>query len=305
MTNVWDSGTAMPVALGEVAAGAIGNKLYLVGEGSGATLAYDLATATWSTDTALARRPYRGNHHAAEVVNRKLYLFGGLGGSSEGKVQIYDPAANKWSLGAPMPFAAGSSLSAVIGGKLYVAGGIVGSSTTNRLARYDPATNTWAELAPMPAARNHAAAATDGKKLFVFGGRGPGSGDSNTVANGFDTVQVYDPATNRWSSSATPGSTLRPLTQARGGTGKAVYYKGEFYIVGGETFDGPGATPNRVYNRVDVYSPATNTWRLGPPMPTARHGIFPLLNAGRVYVAGGGTRAGASTSAVLEVLDLP
>jgi N-acetylneuraminic acid mutarotase len=305
MTNVWDAGTAMPVAMGEVAGGVIGNRIYLVGEGSGATLSYDLATATWSSDSALARRPYRGNHHAAEVLNRKLYLFGGLGASSEGKVQVYDPAANRWSLGAPMPFAAGSSSSAVIGGKVYVAGGIVGSSTTARVARYDPATNTWAELAPMPAGRNHAAAATDGKKLYVFGGRGPGSGNSNTVANGFDTVQVYDPATDRWTSSSTPGSTLRPLPQARGGTGKAVYYKGEFYVLGGETFDGAGATPSRVYNRVDVYNPVKNTWRLGPQMPTARHGIFPVLVSGRVYVAGGGTRAGASTSSALEILDLP
>ena len=302
MTGVWDAAPAMAVALGEVAGGIIGNRLYLVGEGSAATLAYDLATGRWSNDTALARRPYRGNHHAAEVVNGKLYLFGGLGGSSEGKVQIYDPTANRWSVGAPMPFAAGSSSSAVIGGKVYVAGGIIGSSTTGRVARYDPSANTWTELAPMPAGRNHAAAATDGRKLFVFGGRGPGSGNSNTVANGFDTVQVYDPATNRWSSSAAPGATLRPLPQARGGAGKTVYSNGEFYVIGGETFDGPGATAAGVYHRVDVYSPATNTWRPGPPMPTARHGIFPLLFAGRIYVAGGGTRAGASTSAVLEVL---
>ena len=305
MTNAWDAAAAMPVAMGEVAGGVIGGKLYLVGEGSAATLAYDLTTGTWSNDTALARRAYRGNHHAAEVVNGKLYLFGGLGGSSEGKVQVYDPAANRWTLGASMPFAAGSSSSAVIGGKVYVAGGIVGSSTTSRVARYDPATNSWTELAPMPAGRNHAAAGTDGRKLYVFGGRGPGSGDSNTVANGFDTVQVYDPAINRWTSSATPGSTIRPLPQARGGGGKAVFANGEFHVIGGETFDGPGATPNRVYHRVDVYNPTTNTWRLGPSMPTARHGIFPLLFANRVYVAGGGTRAGASTSAVLEVLNLP
>ena len=303
--GVWRPGATMPVALAEVAGGIIGDKLYVVGETNGATLAYDLTTGTWSGATTLARRQYQGHHHAAEVINGKLYLFGGLGSSSGGKVQIYDPAANAWSLGADMPFAAGSSSSAVINGTVYVAGGIVGSSTTNRVARYNPATNAWAEMAPMPQGRNHAASGTDGGRLFVFGGRGPGSGDSNTVANGFDTVQIYNPATNTWVSSATPGSTLRPLPQARGGTGKAVFYNGEFYVFGGETATGAGATADRVYHRVDVYRVSSNTWRLEAPMPTARHGIFPLLHGNRVFVAGGGVRAGASSSSILEILHLP
>ena len=83
--------------------------------------------------------------------------------------------------------------------------------------------------------------------------------------------------------------------------GKAVHYAGEFYVIGGETLNGPGATPDNVYDRVDIYNPATNTWRLGAPMPTARHGIFPLLNANRIFVAGGGTQAGFSPSAINEI----
>jgi N-acetylneuraminic acid mutarotase len=203
-----------------------------------------------------------------------------------------------------MPFATGSSSSAVIGGSIYVAGGIVGSSTTNRLARYTPATNSWSELAPMPQGRNHAASATDGTKFFVFGGRGPGSGDSNMVANGFNTVQIYNPATNTWVSSASAGSTIAPLPQARGGMGKAVFVNGEFFVIGGETATGAGATSNKVYNRVDIYNPSTNTWRLGPAMPTARHGIFPLLQSNKIYVAAGGVVAGASSSKILEILTL-
>ena len=87
--------------------------------------------------------------------------------------------------------------------------------------------------------------------------------------------------------------------------GKAVFYDGEFYVFGGETATGAGATADGVYHRVDVYRPATNTWRLDAPMPTARHGIFPLRVDNRVYVAAGGVRAGASSSSILEVLYLP
>jgi hypothetical protein len=38
-------------------------------------------------------------------------------------------------------------------------------------------------------------------------------------------------------------------------------------------------------------------------MPTARHGIFPLVAGSRIYVAGGGIRAASSISGVLEVLE--
>jgi N-acetylneuraminic acid mutarotase len=294
--NTWETATPMPLSLGEVAGGVIGHTLYEVGEGSSATLAYDLSTGTW-TSTGLATRPFVGNHHAAEVFNGKLYLLGGLSGNSEGKVQIYDAVMNAWTLGANMPFAAGSSSSAVINGAIYVAGGIVGSTTTDQAARYDPLSDSWTAVAAMPQGRNHAASATDGSLLYVFGGRVGG----NFVANGFDTVEIYDPGSDTWRSSETD-PTIAPLPQARGGMGKAVFYNGEFYVLGGETLDGSGATPPNTYNRVDIYDPVNNWWRLAPIMPTARHGMFPLLDAGRIYVAGGGVQSGGSQSAVLEVL---
>jgi hypothetical protein len=56
-----------------------------------------------------------------------------------------------------------------------------------------------------------------------------------------------------------------------------------------------------VYDRVDIYSATTNTWRPGTPMPTARHGIFPVAHAERIYVAAGGVVVGGSSSAILEI----
>jgi N-acetylneuraminic acid mutarotase len=296
--GLWAAGTSMPTALGEVATGVVGDTMYLVGEGSSQTLAYDFITKAWRSNVAV--RPFVGNHHAAVSVGGKWYLFGGIGGSSEGKVQVYNPATNAWSTGAAMPWAGGSvSAGLLANGKVVVAGGIVGSTTVNNAAIYDPATNTWASAAAMPAGRNHAAAATDGTKFYVFGGRTGG----NVVSNGFNTVQVYDPATNTWQSSDAAGSTIAPLPVARGGMGTAVYRNGEFFVIGGETLNGTGATATNTYNRVDVYNPLTNTWRLGAAMPTARHGIYPALYNGQIYVAGGGTQSGSSASAILEILN--
>jgi N-acetylneuraminic acid mutarotase len=80
-----------------------------------------------------------------------------------------------------------------------------------------------------------------------------------------------------------------------------VFYQGECYVFGGETLDGPGATPNGVYNRVDVYDPVTSTWRLEAPMPTARHGTFPVLHQSRIWVAAGGVTKGHSHSDIVEI----
>ncbi len=179
-----------------------------------------------------------------------------------------------------------------------MAGGIVGSSTVNSAAIYEPANDTWTSIPPMPAKRNHTAAGTDGSRFFIFGGRTRG----NVVSVGFNSVEIYNPATNTWNWSGRKGSTIVPLPQARGGMGKAVYYQNEFYVLGGETTSsGTGQVAGNVYNRVDVYNPAANTWRLETPLPTARHGIFPVLVNGQILVAGGGTQAAHSSSKIFEI----
>jgi len=62
-----------------------------------------------------------------------------------------------------------------------------------------------------------------------------------------------------------------------------------------------GQVPGNVHNRVDVYNPTSQTWRLEAVMPTARHGISPFVSDGKVLVAGGGVQAGHSNSTVFEL----
>ncbi|MCB0339287.1 MAG: IPT/TIG domain-containing protein, partial [Bdellovibrionales bacterium] len=285
-TGVWNSHTDLPVSLGEVAAGIIDGRLFIVGEGSDDTFAFDFATGTWTT---LAQRPFHGHHHAAEVYDGNLYLIGGLEHGSEGKVQIYDPKSDTWSLGADLPLATGSGSSALIEGKIYYGGGIFSNSITVPYSFvYDPKLDQWSQIADMPVGRNHAASISDGSKWYIFGGRGNGSGDGNYVAEGFDDVQIYDPASNSWEWNYDPGSLIPALPQKRGGMGKAVFFQGEFYIFGGETTpQGSGQVAGNVYDRVDVYNPTTNSWRLDAPMSFPRHGIFPLLYNDRILLPGG------------------
>ncbi|TDJ70258.1 MAG: hypothetical protein E2O39_10265 [Planctomycetota bacterium] len=294
----WKSGASMPDDVGEVACGVIDGIVYLVGQGSNKTFAYDILIDTWTDN--LAVRPFIGHHHSAEVIDGKLYLIGSLGGDG-GRVQFYDPVADTWTEGDSMPWNAGSVQTCVIDGKLYAAGGIVGSSTVANVWRYDPAIDQWdaGPLADIPTPVNHAAAATDGTRFYVFGGRaGP-----NEVQPGFDVVQIYDPGTNTWDSSGLGDSTLTPMPHGRGGTGRAVWYEGEFYVFGGETNDSGDvlADPGQVFPQVNVYDPATNAWREDLRMPTARHGIYPVLFQSRIFIAGGGVVSASSQANILEI----
>lgn len=288
----------MPDDVGEISCGEIDGILYLVGEGSNNTFAYDILNDSWSDN--LPVRPFAGHHQAVEIIDGKFYLFGRLGGTG-GTVQWYDPGTGSWTVGDPMPWNGGSISTSLIDGMVYAAGGIVGSGTVADVWRYDPAIDQWdaSPLASLPTPTNHAASATDGQKFYIFGGRGGG----NTPQPGYDTVQIYDPIADTWDSSDMGASTITPMPNGRGGTGHAVYYRGEFYVFGGETNDGSDqlADPGGVFPQVYVYDPVANSWREELRMPTARHGIYPVLFQSRIFIAGGGVVAGNSQSNLLEI----
>ncbi|MAB79413.1 MAG: hypothetical protein CMJ89_08670, partial [Planctomycetes bacterium] len=291
----WEMLDPVPAALGEVTAGVIEGTMYVVGEGTAQTYRYDCLNRQWLNNVAV--RTFAGHHHSGEVVDGKWYLIGGLNGGSEGKVQIYDPVTDQWSLGADMPWGAGSVSTAVIDDKIYAAGGILSTFTVGTSAVYDPAMNDWTLVAQMPdGGRNHAAAETDGNLLYIFSGRKGG----NFVSNGFEETFVYDPVGDTWDWSGAGGSLLAPIPEARGGIGKAIYLRGEFYVFGGETLNDPDANPDNVYDRVDVYDPLTNTWRVEQPLLNPRHGIYPVLFQGHMFLPGGGTTAGFALSTICD-----
>jgi len=298
-------GGELPYAVAGVSSAVVNGSLLLLPDNDPNTLVLNLLDLDLPADPVwkfVAPRPFPGSAHAAETLAGRLYLVGGVGAGSEGRVQIYDQGLGAWAMGADLPWPGGAVSTAVIGGRLYAAGGLAGGTTVDFCAVYDPALNAWQPRAALPfhQGRHHAAAGTDGKRLYIFGGKGFGSGESGQPANGFNSVEIYDPQTNSWSLSQFLPS-IAPLPVARSDMGRAVFWAGEFYVMGGETLSGPGATPQKTYSRVDVYNPATNTWRLEASLPTARHGISPALFQGRIFVAGGAPAAGSvSTSLKFE-----
>jgi N-acetylneuraminic acid mutarotase len=116
-----------------------------------------------------------------------------------------------------------------------------------------------------------------GGKFYVAGGVGG-------LPDGGNQLDVYDPATNRWTTKA-------PLPRARW-SGAGVALRAKLYVIGGFARKPDGT--ETVVRTTSVYDPATDTWTRVPPMPDAIGGDFDgsrvVLNGQpRIEVVGGYT----------------
>jgi N-acetylneuraminic acid mutarotase len=134
----------------------------------------------------------------------------------------------------------------------------------------------------MPLARaEHAVAELNGK-VWVLGGWPPGRLTSNLV-------QIFDPATSRWSLGP---SLPQPLHHTH-----AAAIGGKLYVIGGET---DGAFTGRAGKEVAntwVHDPAFGGWVARAPMPTARSSGGEAVLDGKIYVAGGRDAGGSAFEA--------
>jgi N-acetylneuraminic acid mutarotase len=250
--------------------------------------------ATWSMAAPL---PQGRSETQAATIGDKIYLVGGGwtetkdGKSTErytdGFTSEYDPIANRWRERTRAPEGLTHQGIAVLGGKIYVAGGFAGGRhmlPSAGVYSYDPAADHWQALAPLSGLRGSVTLAAADGKIHAIGGRI--MGEETTVA----THEVYDPATNAWRSAA-------PLPIARDHSGVFVA-DGKIHVVAGRTGE---ATSNVGFH--DVYDPATDKWSTAAPMPTARSsGAFAEYH-GLFFFAGGECRSGTTYNEV-EAYDI-
>jgi N-acetylneuraminic acid mutarotase len=222
----------------------------------------------------------RSETATAELAG-KIYVMGGYGGDRQNSavVQVYDSATDTWSYGPPLPMAIHHAMPAVVNGRLFIIGGEVGGTGTpvdpstyaDTLFELDPAAGMWQLRAPLPVGRSSGAVGIIDGKVYVAGGRPPHGAE----------FAVYDPAADAWTK-------LPDLPTQRNHLAAGVV-DGKLYVVGGRFGGGVGSEMTAI---VEVYDPATNTWRAGTPLPEPRAGLTGTVVDGCLYaIAGEGNDA--------------
>jgi N-acetylneuraminic acid mutarotase len=242
VTDTWTEKQAMPTPRSDFGIAVYRDKIYVMGgqitnpaTGIGVPCSvnevYDPLTDTWETKTQMPTARMNLN---AEEVDGKIYLIGGMQGNQEGvsKNEVYDPVTDSWETKAGIPHAVYSYASAVIDKRVYVISGQ--GDNLNQI--YDAVTDTWSSGTPIPTALIGAVAvATMGvnapRRIYVV------SGWQNMDTSGLN--QVYDPASNSWSSG------MRMPTSVGGASVAAV--DDLIYMIGGFTWDTGSLNTNEQY----------------------------------------------------------
>jgi hypothetical protein len=238
---------------------------------------------------------------------------------------VWDGDDRRWLTPVPTWVRGGGVTALAPDGKIYLVGGTGYPldpakhapepqnlhSLLSSLEVYDPVANTWESRATLRRARQ-VFAGTFGKdgKLYVFGGYGHKgvvrrmnyTSDAAYEAAAAEmkrlgrtalrSVEIFDPATDRWSQGAR-------MPEGRHGMGAALGADGRIYVVGGAvSYSSP-----RAEDDVFVYDLASDRWSRGPRLRTARyHHAVTVTPDGKIYAVGGLGRDGKSLASV-EVLD--
>ncbi len=179
-----------------------------------------------------------------------------------------------WQTVADLPEAIMDNAVTADNGKIYSAFGFDGTDDTRSLYSYDAASG-WTKLADAADTREAPAHGFINGKLYIVGGwAASGAPDAK--------LEIYDPATNTWTTGA---SSPAPLA----GSGSAVL-DGKLYSVGGCT-TACGSTS------VTVYDPSANSWSTAANYPDSVAWESCGAISGLLYCSGGTNSAGELKSA--------
>lgn len=112
-----------------------------------------------------------------------------------------------------------------------------------------PADGSWEilESEGSPSARHENSFVEVNDKFYLLGGRG------------IKPVDIFDPASNRWTSGAEPPIEVHHF--------QAVAYKGKIYIIGAMTGKYPRENP---LENILIYDPENDVWEMGGTIPEER-----------------------------------
>lgn len=266
-----------PIAVSAPAACALDGWIYVCGGwGDRAFGAGDFTAKAFRCKPALNKwerlpdMPDARCFHAAAAAGGRVLVFGGMargeGRSEEFPEQVlaYDPAKNAWSQIGKMPTPRNRLAAAVIGDKVYVAGGMAaGAGNSAKVEVFNARDTTWATAAPLPAPVHGHGMAAAGGKLVVCGGINTGGTDDLNC-------WLYDASLDKWTFA--PNLPQGRLFAA------AVSVAGSVYVMG-----------NRAYGDVPLlcYDSGANKWHVACPASVRAHRTCAVVVDGLVYVIAG------------------
>jgi N-acetylneuraminic acid mutarotase len=215
------------------------------------------------------------------VVSGKIYAIGGSNDNGELAInEMFDPATNRWVTKTSMPTARTGFAIAVYENKIYVIGGSVGDSFTGNVEVYDTISNTWETMSSMPTPRADLSANIVDGKIYLIGGKTYSSISpyyNQTMVN-----QVYDIATNTWSTNASMPVTLQGYA--------STVVDEKIYIIGGARQSVSGIDSST--NALQIYDPQTDTWTNGTALNFSSSYGAAVATAGvmapkKIYYIGG------------------
>ncbi len=262
-TGTWQSLAAAPIELHHFQAVTHAGKVYIMGGFTGGfpdetpvgnMYIYDPETDEWTLGPEIPASRRRG---AAGVVfhDNLFYIVAGIvNGHTDGHVpwlDSYDPATQTWTQLADAPHARDHFQAAVLGGKLYAAGGRRSSFATGETLQltvgevdvYDFTSDTWSTLpvsSNIPTQRAGAATVVLNDKLVILGGESARDLNGGPNPPAHNEVEALDPDTGTWSSMA-------PLTVGRHGIQAVVHGSRIFVPAGSRTIGATEISSHEVY----------------------------------------------------------
>ena len=260
---------------------------------------YDPAgSGTWKAAAPMHEARY--GHSAVLLPSKKVLVAGGTATRSGDSLrslrsaEIYDPAADAWTVAGTMTDARSGHAAAVLkGGKVLVCGGTApisgnGEASLAFCELYNPDTDTWTPTGSLtvPRSRHQLVPLTDTTVLAV-GGSTPGTpGDGTFDPFAALTAEVYGLTTGAWTA----------LPSRPGGRGfhRAVPLgSGKVLVVGGtaDTANDAG------YQSALILDTTAKTWSVAAGLATGRWAFAAVvLSDKKVLVAGGVTRSGLAAA---------
>lgn len=169
------------------------NKIYSFGGKVGSNIfsdklfEFDPAYNTW---TELAPMPI-SLETKGEIIDAKLYVFGGWNGTTSNRIDIYDISTNTWETELTMPVGVSAHSTAIIGSKIYLVGDYIDLTF---LAYFETIDYSFHILQSNLYPRRHCGAEGVNGKLYALGGNATGIGvlESAQVSNNLLSIINYD-----------------------------------------------------------------------------------------------------------------